>query len=414
MVKRIYALSICLCLFVLAASNLVAETSTGIKTNLLSGYMHLDKTDFWYTSTNASLTIDSTGSSVVKGYCEFNGSFSSIPETAYTTSGYYGELGLNKLYAKIRLPFINDSSMRLSIGKMPLSWGYGLYYNSGDIIFGFDPSNYFTYNKVSLPFTSVCLKLSGENILSSSQNIDGVGLDSSSLISSTTNLPNTRTRTTWLGLLSLPFGESFMVDFIALPPLDNILNSDYGRFGGRIVYQPFIGFIESVEVGCLAQGDFKKIRSYMGLDGTIFFDYNLCTTALFDTLTQDNSNENIGFNKEGWNVSLSLMKNFTIQTDVAEHVLSFRTEGLFYPYNEEINIFCLLSYSPFDNTNVSVSSAISIKDYFTDNEKSFSCLSSMSFTWNVIQGLDLSVQGVLDCVDPENVTAIVVSFDYKY
>lgn len=409
MVNRIQKLCSLCAIISFTILSLFAEINVGMKNNFLSGYIHSEDSDFWYTSSNMNFIADSKNSSVIKAYTDIGLSLSSIPETALSTAGYYGELSLNKVYAKIRLPFFNDSSMRLSIGKMPISWGYGLYYNSGDIIFGFDPENLFNYEANSILFTSVCVKTTGQNLLSYLQNTSFLDSDSVKTFTSSSDLSESRTMTTWLASLSLPFGDSFSVELIGLPPFDTVLNSTNGRFGGRIIFQPFWGCIESIESGCITQGDLEKTRSYVAFDGTVFVDYNLCSSVLFDSSDTD-SNE--VFVKEDWNISLSLFKSFTIQTDVSEHALSFRVEGLYYPIENNVNLLTLIDYSLSNNTNLSISSIMSIKDDSSTNN--FSCFSSISFLWNVTQGLDLSLQGIVDCVNPDDTVAILFGLNYKF
>lgn len=392
MVKR----KIIFVFFILVLSNLFAEVKTGIKSDLISGWLHMDEINYWYSSATTTVKFETKASANVKGFVDVDVSAMTIPETDYLTSGIIGSINLKKAYAKFRTPWINDSYLRFSIGKMPLSWGYGIYYNAADVIFGFDPEELFSSSEKLISFTNIKNKFTNEVIDSNLLSVNSISA-----------ISDYRTMTDWMGVMTVPLSSSFSIDVIGLPPVDVVANSEYGRFGGRFLYQPFWKIIESLEAGIVTQGDVEKTRMFFALDGILWFDYNLCTSGLLES-----SNEETKFDADEWVVSFCLSKSFTIQTDVSEHSLSTRVESLYYPYCEKINIFGTIGYNPTSSTNVS---ATCIGKIFYDNsENENSCNCSLCFSWTGIQGLNISLYGIVDYINPDNSTAIVANISYTY
>jgi len=366
-----------------------AETKIGAEISLNSGWMHLDspllkEKNFWYSSGNAKLKVDTALFSAVKAYIEGGVSVSSVPELVNPVTGEtvlpaaVTEWSLNKAYLKWRLPWgIAGSRMGISAGKMPLSWGYGLFYNAGDLIFGGDPMN-----------------SAGELSASSAS---GMSFTAASL-------SDFRTSTEWIFALSVPVPAGIQLEAVALPPFGTAGTSAYGRFGGRAMMNTGAGFLENFECGWLSDGDMAVQKAYLALDGTLWLDYNLNSCAVF---TKDD-----GFDRDGWQISASLSKILNIQTDVQNHQLQLRAEALWSPLAERLGVFGFASYQITDSVSVSGTYIFCGLDgaKIVDNAH----FAGVTFGWEPLKALEISVQGMVNCAEPDKLASVTAGIRWRY
>lgn len=177
---------------------------------------------------------------------------------------------LDRAYFKARFPWIvEDTSLRVTAGKAPLSWGKGFLFNAGDPVFGVMP------------------------------NLTTISSD------------EYRTQTDWMGVLYLPAGEFSFAEFVALPPVEN----PDPRAGGRVVLAPRLEYWQSIEGGYLYErtsATTASHKAYIALDGSLWFDWYAAASA---------------FNGE-YAVSFGLLRIFNPSPDIP---LTLRCEGLVYP-----------------------------------------------------------------------------------
>ena len=168
------------------------------------------------------LKLDSSKNDTLKG------SFQATIDSNKKTS-------LDRAYFKARFPwFVEDTSLRVTAGLAPLSWGKGFLFNAGDPVFGIIPK------------------------------IDGLSAG------------EYRTATDWMGVLYLPVGTFSFAELVCLPPV----NTSRTRGGGRFVLAPDFGFLRSVECGYLfEEGPIHK--GYVAMDGSLYFDW-YAAASVFD------------------------------------------------------------------------------------------------------------------------------------
>ncbi len=144
-----------------------------------------------------------------------------------------GDLSLfiSKAYIKFKFP-----GFRAVIGKAPFSWGEGLVFNAGDILFGSDAV--------------------------------------------TTNLMQSEFQdsTTWMTSLNVPLGPFSFAEGIYLPP--NILSAglDASKEGGRLVTK-LAGI--KLETGFLYDGTDTTQKVYVTLQGNLVINWHFSAAAFF-------------------------------------------------------------------------------------------------------------------------------------
>lgn len=385
---------LCMC------GRLPAEIKTSAETGFSTGWARFSGEDFWYTAANAKTTFDSKASDAVKATVESELSIHSLPETPLSTSGYTGTVTLTKAYIKVRLPWFGSVPARITAGKMPLSWGFGSFYNSGDILFGQDPMNLFPRKDTAFSFGTVTLKEAGDIPASG---FTGTG---ENLAFNTDSLANLRIISDWAVSFSIPLGNYGTFEPVLLPPVDTTLNGTAGRLGGRVVFQANRGFIETVEAGYLVSDNMKTHSVYGALDGILWLDYNLASSMSFKTGLESTS----AFQKESWNLSASFFKTFVIQTDVSQHSLMIRSETLYYPFKETFGQFCFVSYEITGNTSISVSYIMTPEYDISGRAHYCTC----SLLWNPTGKLQLSLDAVVRGDDPDTGSAVLAGIKYSF
>lgn len=400
-----FILFICIGLF---SGTFLHSQTVGGSTSLSTGWGHSNDNNIWFSSGEAKFKVTADESKTIKAYLEGGVSVVSYPEFTLqdgTTilAGFTPSFNLSKAYIKARLPWFYKQYMRFNSGKQPVSWGYGLYYNAGDLVFGASPdatNSWTTYNTNMTTATDITANAG----------------DLSSLTSS--GLSNLRSNTDWMFVAQLPFGYNFFTEFVVLPPINTSNNTKYGRFGTRFVFQPHSKILDAIEVGYLTQGNMKKQATYIGLDGTLWADYTLCSSLVFDntdnnsTITEkgDGNSDKISLNKDLWNLSFSLFRNFSIRTDVKDHTLGVRIESLYYPIAETLDVFGFISYDITDKTSLGVTYMCNF-DCETENINQYT---GLSITWTPVKSFDITVQGFTKCDNPNELSAIICSASYMF
>lgn len=257
-------------------------------------------------------------------------------------------VSLDKAYLKLRLPWFAGQRMRLSMGKMPLSWGYGTVFNAGDIVFGPEPESF---------------KNSGAFFSGTSES----------------SLSDLRTSTDWMVNASVPLVEGALtVEPLAVLPLESgtaaavseesaVYSSlsasssplsgknAYPRAGGRIMFTPWKEKLETVEAGYLTDFTAAGQQFYAAADGNLYADYNLCAsfslfreglsfTGTAGTVKKYTPAEQTA---ESTVVSLGLSKLYTVtNADTGQaHTLSLREETLVYPFSGNVKVFASSSFT---------------------------------------------------------------------
>jgi len=396
-IKRIVSIA---AVFVVAISVSFAQVRPGGKISFSSGFAKLEENKFWYSSAEALAKLDANVSSSVKAYLESTCSILSVPETDYTTAGFAGTVTLSKAYVKARLPWFRGFSARMNAGKQPVSWGYGLFYNAGDLIFGSDPVNVRPRSDTAFSFTSVALKSNDDYSA-----LAGTVGQSAALSSGTTgalsssSLSDLRIASDWAFCFAAPVSKIVTIEAIALPPIDTALNGSSGRFGSRTQFKIDSVVIENMEGGFISSDKMNTNEFYLALDGTIFFDYNICSSVKFED----------EFVKDEWQISTSLCKNFTIRGDTQEQTLTFRAESLIKPLENDFGIFGFLSYSPTETTAF----AFSYINSKTSEDERVHYL-GISSEWKMNTNFSLNLQGMVNLVNPQKATLITAGVSCKF
>ncbi|MCK9170821.1 MAG: hypothetical protein M0P01_10445 [Treponema sp.] len=295
------------------------------------------------------LLMTVTSGTVVRAY--FGGTVSDYACTDISGNAVISDQkseSLDKAYIKLRFPWFTGQRMRLSLGKMPLSWGYGVVFNAGDIVFGPEPESF-----------------------KNSETVFSGGTESS--------LSDLRTSTDWIVNASVPLLDGKLaVEPVAVLPLESGSaaavsgeselysaladsgstlsgRSGYPRAGGRIMFMSYLEQIETVEAGYLTDFTAAEQQFYAAADGNLYVDYNLCAAfSLFkDSLSFTGSSGTekkytpSEQTKECTMLSLGLSKIFSVAAfDAAQaHTLSLRAETLYYPFSGTVKICTISSFS---------------------------------------------------------------------
>ncbi|MCD1653692.1 hypothetical protein K7J14_03140 [Treponema zuelzerae] len=219
----------------------------------------------------ARISLDSAKNDAIKGRVSF-----SLADTS-GSKPVENQLALEQAWIKTRFPWITEnSSLRLTAGKAPLSWGRGFLYNAGDPVFGAVP-------ETISPGT-------GEY----------------------------RTATDWLASLYLPLGDFSFAEFLALP-------YENAGAGARLFFTPELGALHSIEASYLAREAETVSAAHtasLSADGTIWADWyaSASLSAPFETSPAPE-------NMTG-RISGGVFRMFS---PPAVESLSFRLEALYIP-----------------------------------------------------------------------------------
>jgi len=334
------------------------DVSSGGKFSFGTAYLHLDNTksasyglpeNTLVTNALVQLLLTVSAGDSVRAY--FGGSVSSYALTDIAGNDavlQQQHASLDKAYIKLRLPWFAGQRMRLSMGKMPLSWGYGTVFNAGDIVFGPEPESF---------------KNSGAIFSGTSES----------------SLGDLRTSTDWMVNASVPLVEGMLsVEPLVVLPLESGTDAavseesalysslsdsssplsgknSYPRAGGRIMFTPRLEQLETVEAGYLTDFTAAGQQFYAAADGNLYADYNLCAsftlfresvsfTGLSGTVKKYTPAEQTA---ESTVVSLGLSKLYTVtNSDTGQaHTLSLRGESLVYPFSGNVKVFASAGFT---------------------------------------------------------------------
>ena len=310
----------------------------------ITAKMELFDTAVWLGSNNwisagtgsVSLSIDQTDNKNVKS--QFRISAVPNPETGDI------DVTVPRAYVKFRFPKI-----RSVIGKAPFSWGEGLIFNAGDVIFG---DTALSTNLMQTEF-----------------------LDSSA----------------WLTTIYYPLGSFSYVESIILPPEDILNDSsdvengiDATMAGGRLVTR--LGNTK-LESGYIYDGRTYAHKPYLTLQGNLYLDWHLSTSVALptgDTLTDSV--------KDSLVITAGIYSLASIGYD---GILNYRLEALIKPFEkwEEysagpgqseaygIYLYPELAYS------FNTSMALILRSFISPVDMSAAVIPG--FSWNVFQGFSL-------------------------
>lgn len=305
--------------------------------------MELFDTVVWLGSNNwisagtgsVSLSIDQTDNKNVKS--QFRISAVPNPETGDI------DVSVPRAYVKFRFPKI-----RSVIGKAPFSWGEGLIFNAGDVIFG---DTALSTNLMQTEF-----------------------LDSDA----------------WLTTLYYSLGNFSFIEAIVLPPED-ILDSgtvenglDKTIAGGRLVTK--LGNTK-LESGYIYDGRIYAHKPYLTLQGNLYLDWHLSASVSLtagDALTD--------LIKDSLVITAGIYSLASIGYD---GILNYRLETLIKPYEkwekysagtDESESYGIYLY-PELTYSLNSGMALILRSFFSPLD--MSAVVIPGFSWNVFQGFNL-------------------------
>jgi hypothetical protein len=328
-----------------------------------------------------SVDIKSSGNNNVKSQISLN---------LYSTVAG-ASIDVKKAWVKFRYP-----KFRGMIGKNRVSWGEGVVYNAGDVIF----DDFTIYN----PLTGN----SGEDL-----DLTADELRSANRIMATVNIP--LGRFTFVEGIYMPYNFS-ITDIVAIQGGDSgIKGQEIGHHsaGGRFLTR--LGGIK-VETGYLFDG-YKEIhKPYVSFNGTALMDYHLSSSVNIPT-------EETGF--DSWKDSLKISAGvfYLFELD-GERTLTLRLESMVKPYekwkaeegvqtyalslypeiafvpNEEFSFFLRSLFSPID---------ISTRSTFGVNWKTY-----QGFTIGSFFSIDMGEEGDLYSWEGEMPMSITLMVTHKF
>ena len=285
---------------------------------------------------SVSLSIDQTDNKNVKS--QFKISAAPNPFTGDI------DISVPRAYVKFRFPKI-----RAVIGKAPFSWGEGLIFNAGDVIFSDTALN--------------------------------------------TNLMQTEFQDSeaWLTTLYYSLGSFSYIEVIVLPPED-ILNNiggvengiDASIAGGRLVTRTGNTKLES---GYIYDGTVDAHKPYLTLQGNLYLDWHLSASVSLPT---------------GAAIPGSIEDSLVITTGIYsiasigyDGILNYRIEALIKPYEKweeysagsgESESYAIYLY-PELSYSFNSSMALILRSFISPIDMSASVIPG--FSWNVFQGFNL-------------------------
>lgn len=356
-------------LFFFSAVFVFSQTEIHGSIGLNSGFIHTEgllQTDALFTGSSASLRTEHSNAAV-KAVLEGSINLSASP---YLPSSFDHKFSIDKAYFKTRIPFIHDSFMRLSIGKMPISWGYGLVYNAGDILF--------TKNPAASP-------------------ADTTGGDLSSL----------RSYADWAFHMYIPLSDFAVTEAAFLPPLEQTYTEpDITRSALRLQLLPYARFLETAEFGASVENNiseisFNALKLYAGIDGTLFADYNLCSSIEFSP----GETKSFSFNEEAWAISAALFYSIG--------KTGLRTEVLYHPLSQSTDVFAMVNVTILDCITPQAVYNFSYKGKTNDDSYTAHTISA-GLRWIPVKSVNISLMGSINIKEPDNFTSVMLSGSYSF
>ncbi|MBA7532872.1 hypothetical protein ES705_25102 [subsurface metagenome] len=336
---------ITIALLAFLALPLWGENSITAKMELYNSIGRL-KADNWYSTGIgiASIIINQKDNRNVKSQIKLS---AVMPDPRGTNPIYFD---LPRAYVKFRFPKI-----RAVIGKAPFSWGEGLVFNAGDVIFGSSALN--------------------TNLMQSEF------LDTA----------------TWLTTLYYPLGNFSYLETIVISPDIMSEGIDITMGGGRVVTK--LGNTK-LESGYIYDGLKDAHKPYITLQGNLYLDWHLSATAALPT-----GNVLINSFEESLVITAGIYSLARIGYD---GTLSYRFEAMIKPYEKwseysagtesyGIYLYPELSYSFNSGMALILRSFVSPVD--------LSAVAIPGFSWNVFQGFNLIGFAAFYIGDPDDTYA---------
>jgi len=274
-------------------------------------------------------------------------------------------IDLSRAFIRVRFPLF-----RAALGKYRLSWGEGIFFNAGDILFG---------------STDLQVDLQSDIF---------------------------RTEGKWLGAVNIPLGSFSFTEGVFLPPMpdseaeltgDLLLPKIYHTIiGGRIAGE--IGPL-SLESGYIYNGKEDNHQAYFGLHTNLFFDIYSCgaVTIPAGTAEKEEIQESLRF-------SLGLFRLFYLPLDMT---LSMRSEGILRPYQnwkpQEAGLLtdpALYGLLLYQDITFSPISSISLLARILISPIDLSALYALGGDWNIYQGLHITSFLILQAGGPTDLFAL--------
>ena len=319
---------ICFCL--LALSSLGAAENPVISMNLLPTVAYKANDDSWseFMIADLSLSLSSKREGNVRGEVVLKGNSLETPST-------FDDV-LYKAYFKARFP-----SFRLTAGKTRLSWGDGMLFNAGDVLYG--------SNSTSVSLTQAELR-------------------------STTN---------WLASINYPLGFFSFAEAVVMPsethdPSDML-------FGAR--YYTTVKDIK-VELGYVSKNPAATVRvhkPYISLQGNLGFDWYLSSSVAIP-VAGDIAQES----GESWMISAGIFhlvsmprdRSLTLRLEILARPLGTWKTGPVTDETAAILLYPELGFTYSPSLSFSLRSIISPLD--------ISAMSSLGLSWNVFDAFSIT------------------------
>ncbi len=288
----------------------------------------------WRNAAGVQLSLATEGNNTVKAV--FSGSYDLGSATIIgggTT--YHHVLSLDKAYVRFRFPFASGRYVRMTVGKSPMAWGFGTYFNAADLIFGSKPNN-----------------------------VQG-GVGSSDF----------RTSTTYLVDAQVPLGDRLTAQLAFFPPIEQ--GSDM-RLGGRFVWDVGTVPLDALQASYMWNIDRMMHSVALALDGTVWVDYQLGVSTGIGSDPATDAYDNLQF-------SLGVSKVFWM----GDVPLSVMIDALAQPASDSYDVFADIRITPLQNMWVGGMFLLGI-------QKNLAQLTSVLHLGGTpLQGLSVQVQGGL-------------------
>lgn len=256
------------------------------------------------------------------------------------------DLSISRAYVKFRFPHF-----LAVIGKAPFSWGEGLIFNAGDLLFGSSPV---TTNLMQSEFTDSPV---------------------------------------WMSSLGFPLGPFSFIEGLYLPPDLLTEGLDSSKEGGRIVTK-LAGI--KLEAGYLYNGSEIQHKVYASLQGNLLVDWHLSASAAF---------QNGRTFEDNWRNSLVFTGGiYSLRSIGYDGTLNYRLETIVKPFelwkesaagsqngNYGMYLYPELSYSFNSGMVLLLRGMISPVD--------MSAVIIPGFSWNVFQGFTIITMGSIGAGD---------------
>ena len=286
-----------LCIFLLTCLPLFSEVDLDAT---LNGSITVNKVgDGDITSSgvaSGNLTVKSTGSKYVKSQLTLD----------FVSMRNFGVLSIDKAWIKIRFPIL-----RVTIGKNRITWGEGIAFNAGDVIF----------DDYIVPGGNV------QNVDLTSDELRSVNRTMAQVI-----FPLGRFTSAEIIYLPYDFFTTLEMSSAAIGVIPDDKNFNVHSYGGRFVTKA-AGM--KLETGYIFNGDSELHKPYISINGTLGVDYHFSSSI---NITHGSTNFEDW--KETWKISAGSFYMFDLEDG---RTLTLRLEALIKPF-EDWSVDALLLY----------------------------------------------------------------------